>query len=70
MQNIVFLITEKDDTQYYVSDLYWFEENGVHDFSGEGNSQDFQIKMITDYPEENLGSVNCYSHGKEPVESK
>lgn len=29
-----------------ISDLFWFEEQGVHDLSGEGNLENWEIKWI------------------------
>lgn len=35
--NLRILATGKDGEQFEITDLYWFEENGVHDFDGETN---------------------------------
>lgn len=30
-----------------ITDLYWFEENGVHDFDGEGHWHKYRFTMET-----------------------
>ena len=40
------------DTKYkemfYIEDMYWFEENGVHDLSGDGRYSDFIYMWSTE----------------------
>jgi len=31
----------------YIDDLYWFEENGVHDFDGSGLHMDYDIMVYS-----------------------
>lgn len=38
---------EKCKEMEYISDLYWFEENGVHDFGGEGHFDNYIIMPST-----------------------
>ena len=37
----------------YISDLYWFEENGVLDDSGMGSSSDYILEQFTGCYDEN-----------------
>jgi len=38
----------KEGEREEVSDLYWFEENGVHDFGGEGHFENFTFEILVD----------------------
>jgi hypothetical protein len=29
-----------------IEDLYWFEEQGVHDFDGQGHFESFEIELV------------------------
>lgn len=37
MGEIEIFVIDKDGERTKIDDLYWFEENGVHDFGGEGH---------------------------------
>ena len=30
----------------YITDLYWFEENGVHDMSGKGHNAQWVLEFV------------------------
>lgn len=44
---IIIAIDTKTGEKEVIDDFYWFEENGVHDFEGEGHNTkyDFEIKL-------------------------
>jgi len=35
--NVRIFVTDEGGVEYEITDLYWFEENGVHTFDGEGS---------------------------------
>jgi hypothetical protein len=37
----IFATDKKTGEREEITDLYWFEENGVHDFSGKGHHTDY-----------------------------
>ena len=37
-----------------IDDLYWFEENGVHDFSGEGLHGDYKFEISIELKNNNI----------------
>ena len=43
----------KDKVIEEISDLYWFEENGVHDFGGEGHHGDYVFLQFTGLHDKN-----------------
>ena len=38
---------ERAKAMYHIDDLYWFEENGVHDSGGEGHYENYIIMPST-----------------------
>ena len=44
---------EKCKDMEYIDDLYWFEENGVHDFGGAGHFDDYIIMPSTGEQDKN-----------------
>ena len=44
---------EKSKEMEYISDLYWFEETGVHDSNGKGLFNDYIIMPSTCVPDKN-----------------
>jgi uncharacterized phage protein (TIGR01671 family) len=50
MREIKFRAFDKDrKDMYYIDDLYWFEEEGVHDSSGEGHFTDYILMQFTGF---------------------
>ena len=48
---IKIFVTGWAEDEYEITDLYWFEENGVHDFNGEGHWGErytFRFEVIDD----------------------
>ena len=45
---ITIFVTDEGGNRREITDLYWFEENGVHDFSGEGFGEIFYIELFVD----------------------
>ena len=41
----IFAIDEKG-IEEEITDLYWFEENGVHDFSGDGPYTKYKFRFV------------------------
>jgi hypothetical protein len=37
--------SDPDGVEEEITDLYWFEEGGVHDFGGEGNGDDYTFRF-------------------------
>ena len=35
-----------DEDWKEITDLYWFEENGVHDFDGQGHYERFTFRFV------------------------
>lgn len=52
-----------------VTDLYWFEENGIHDWSGDGTYGQFNFEIIVDgerferAKNEAVETLSDYAHG-------
>lgn len=45
----IFATDLKTDERLEITDLYWFEENGVHDFSGEAHwGAYFKLEIFVD----------------------
>ena len=40
--------TDESGNRFQVTDLYWFEENGVHWFDGEGHFAAYEIEVLID----------------------
>jgi hypothetical protein len=40
--------TGKDGIEFEIIDLYWFEENGVHDFGGEAFYDQYKFRFVDD----------------------
>lgn len=38
--------TDETGKREEITDLYWFEENGVHDFGGEGHFHRYRIELV------------------------
>ena len=38
--------TGRNGVEFEVTDLYWFEENGVHDFSGVGHWETYSFRFV------------------------
>ena len=46
----IFVTNLKTGEKMEISDnLYWFEEEGVRDFSGRGHYEDFKIEVFVNY---------------------
>ena len=39
------VVNTKTGIEEPITDLYWFEENGVHDFDGEGHFSQYKFRM-------------------------
>ena len=39
------VIDTKTGVEKPITDLYWFEENGVHDFDGEGHLSQYKFRV-------------------------
>ena len=53
------VINVKTGVEEPITDLYWFEENGVHDFDGEGHFSQYKFRMnlvdeFTHYEEKDI----------------
>ena len=53
------VINTKTGVEEPIEDLYWFEENGVHDFDGEGHYSRYKFRMnlvdeFTHYEEKDM----------------
>ena len=47
----------KTKEMIYIDDLYWFEENGVHDFNGSGHYDNYIIMKASGLPDENQDEI-------------
>ncbi len=63
--------TDKEGNRKEVKDLYWFEEEGVHNFEGEGHFREkYNLEVFVDgkqvYPTADLSTgqphQDCYYH--------
>jgi hypothetical protein len=53
MKNIIKIFAEDIATgeREEIEDLYWFEENGVHNFDGRGHNHGYKITMECTVPD-------------------
>lgn len=58
----IFAIDTKTKERFEITDLYWFEENMVHDFGGEGHSQNYSFEVF-------VSGVMVFPPNKAPVEN-
>ena len=42
----IFAIDKKDGERQDITDLYWFEENYVHGWDGEGYGEDYHFEIF------------------------
>lgn len=42
----IFATDLSTNERFEITDLYWFEENGVHDFDREGHFHDFRFEIF------------------------
>jgi len=45
-----------------ITDLYWFEEEGIHDWSGKGHHRRYKLTVFVD-------GVQAWSNATEPLEA-
>jgi hypothetical protein len=41
----IFATNTTTGERFEIPDLYWFEENGVHDWSGQGHNESFTFEF-------------------------
>ena len=41
----LFAINKNTGEEFPIDDLYWFEENGVHDFAGDGHNAIYSFRI-------------------------
>jgi len=64
-----FFATDEQGSRQEIADLYWFEEAGVHDWSGEGHGVTYQLEVFLDgvlvfsNTPDDLPSASGASHG-------
>jgi hypothetical protein len=42
----IYAISKKTNERIKIEDLYWFEENGIHDFSGKASYDEFTYEIF------------------------
>lgn len=47
MREIKFRAWNEKEGMVYIDDLYWFEEEGVHDGNGEGHNRKYELMQFT-----------------------
>lgn len=48
MSKIQIFVIDEDNDKQEIKDLYWFEENYVHDFNGQGLYENYVIEIYVD----------------------